>query len=91
VSSRNSWLDYVRQPFHILHYSANPVDVVESVFIGRKDGQWNGLSKEDLVPLWYLDEGQMFRRGQHQASPTMTLVHRFSSKNSVSCMRSLFW
>lgn len=41
-----------------------------------------GLSKVDLAPLWYLDEGQIFRRG-HQASPTMTLVHRFFKEVSI--------
>lgn len=40
------------------------------------------LSKGDLAPLWYLDEGQIFRRG-HQTSPTMTLVHRFFKEVSI--------
>lgn len=49
-----------------------------------KRGWRNRLFKEDLAPLWFLDEVQMFRRGQHQTTKTMTVVYRFFKEVSIS-------
>lgn len=49
-----------------------------------KIGRGNWLFKEDLAPLLFLDEVQMFRRGQHQTTKTVTVVYRFFKEVSIS-------
>lgn len=72
-------------PAYPMRYSDNSADVIGRIFIGKKmTVEGNGLFKGDLAPLWFLDEGQIFRTAWHRAIKIMTLVHRVFKEVRIS-------